>query len=98
MNMQPTEKQAFCVLCGRRVDQGRGHYILRMEIFAADEPPEKLMQFDDQREFRENVDRLLAEIAQMDSKEIEESVYKFLKFDLCRSCQHEFLKNPLGRR
>jgi len=96
--MEQSEKYPFCALCGRRVDQGRGHYILRMEIFAAEDPPEKLIYLDEQREFRESVDRLLAEIAEMDSKEIEESVYKFFKFDLCRSCQHEFLKNPLGRR
>ena len=96
--MPPDEKPAFCNICGRRVDKGRGHYIVRIEAFAAVDPPEKLIYLDETGNFKEDVTQLLSEIADTDPREIEDSVYKFFKFDLCRSCQKEYLKNPLGRR
>ncbi len=97
--MPRDDKSIFCQLCGRRIDLGRGHYIVRMEVFAAEDPPEKLIYLDEREgNFQEKIEQLLKEISETDPKELEESVYKFFKFDLCRSCQREFLKNPLGRR
>lgn len=96
--MSPDEKSVFCTVCGRRVDKGRGHYIVRIEAFAAVDPPEKLVYLDKSGNFKEDINALLTEISETDPREIEDSVYKFFKFDLCRSCHKEYLKNPLGRR
>jgi len=91
------EKSVFCRIGGRGIDPGRGHYVVRIEVFAAVDPPEKLIYLDEEGDFQDKIDKLLEEISDTDPREIEDSVYKFFKFDICRSCQREYLKNPLGR-
>ena len=88
----------FCRLCGRRINEGRGHYVVRIEVFAADEPPEKRVWLAEKGDFKAEIDKLLKRIADTDPKELEDQVYKFFKFDLCRSCQREYIKNPFPRR
>ena len=96
--MDSDEKSVFCTMCGRRIDANRGHYIVRIEVFAAAEPPDKLIYLDETKDFKEEVDRLLDKIASTDPRELQDQVYKFFKFDLCRLCQNEYIKNPLGKR
>jgi hypothetical protein len=98
MNGVGHDKGVFCHLCGRRIVQGRGHYVVRIEVFVADDPPEKLIFFDTKKAFQEEVNKLLDDIAQTDPQELEDQVYKFFKFDICRLCQREFIKNPIARR
>ena len=96
--MESAGKTIFCKICGRRVSPNRGHYIVRIEVFASDDPPDKLVYDNEEHDFKKAVDKILAEISETDPQEIEDSVYKFFKFDLCRSCQREYLRNPLGNR
>ncbi len=96
--MNSKDKDVFCKLCGRRITEEMGHYVVRIEVFAADEPPEKLIQFGPGGDFAQEVQRLLDEISNADPHELEDSVYKFFRFDLCRPCQREYLKNPLPYR
>ncbi|MBL7191206.1 hypothetical protein ISS30_05880 [bacterium] len=93
--MMERDSGTFCKLCGRRIVQGKGHYIVRIEVFAAGEPPEKLVWLSGKGDFKAEVNHLLQEIAKADPRELEDQVYKFFKFDLCRSCQREYIKNPL---
>ena len=85
-------------MCGRRIDEGKGHYVVRIQVFAADDPPEKRIFLMEGKDFKAEVERLLEEIASTDPRELEEQVYKFFKFDLCRPCQREFIKDPFGGR
>ena len=96
--MADEEKGVFCRLCGRRIDPTRGHYVVRIEVFAADDPPEKRVYFNQSKNFKEEINRLLEEIASTNPQELEDQVYKFFKFDLCRLCQREYIKSPLVRR
>ena len=88
----------FCKLCGRRITDGMGHYVVRIEVFAADEAPEKKAHFSGESDFQSEVKKLLDEIAGTDPRELEEGVHKFFKFDLCRPCQREYIKNPISFR
>ena len=98
--MKSEEKSIFCRLCGRRIDQDKGHYVVRIEVYAAGEPPEKRIYHEDggDDDFQSKVDKLLQEIAETNPLELENGVYKFFKFDLCRLCQREYIKNPLNPR
>ena len=44
------------------------------------------------------IDRLDRATAGMTAEELEATVYKEFKFDLCLRCQREFLRDPLPRR
>jgi len=95
--MDKSNKSVFCKMCGRRIHDNRGHYIVRIEVFASGSPPEKRIFLNGGENFEENVNKLLAEIAETDPQELEDDVYKFFKFDLCRPCQREYIKNPFNR-
>lgn len=96
--MAKLEHTVFCKMCGRRIAEGKAHYVVRIQVFAADDPPEKRVFLSDGKDFKEEVARLLDEIAQTDPEELEDGVYKFFKFDLCRPCQRLYIKNPFGQR
>jgi hypothetical protein len=96
--MPSGEKGIFCHMCGRRIEEGKTPYIVRIEVFAAGDPPEKLLYLDENKDFQEEIDKILEEISNTDPQELEDQVYKFFKFYLCRSCQREYIKNPFGRR
>ena len=49
--MADEDKGVFCRLCGRRIDPTKGHYVVRIEVFAADDPPEKRVYFDESKDF-----------------------------------------------
>ncbi len=96
--MTKQDKSIFCKMCGRRIGEGKAHYVVRIQVFSADDPPEKKVFLSEGADFKEEVAKLLDEIANTDPAELEDGVYKFFKFDLCRPCQRQYIKNPFGQR
>ena len=96
--MAKKDKDIFCKMCGRRIGEEKAHYVVRIQVFAADDPPEKRVFLSEGKDFKEEVAKLLEEIAKTDPEELEDGVYKFFKFDLCRPCQKVYVKNPFGQR
>ena len=47
------------------------------------------------RDHRAEILSLIERLKRRSPKEIEESVYKHIRFDLCPSCQRAFIKAPL---
>jgi hypothetical protein len=66
-----------------------------MNIFAAYDTM-KLEASDLERDYEEEIQKLIEKMEGMNPKELEEDVFKQLTFDLCRNCQQKFLKSPLG--
>lgn len=84
-----------CDVCGKAllVDQPV-RYEVRIEVYAAYDPLE-LTPDDLTRDHRAAIRRLLARMEAMDPQELEDSVHKAFRFDLCPACQRRYLRDPL---
>jgi hypothetical protein len=69
-------------------------YEVTIEVKSAYDPME-ITDEDLKKDHITEIKRLLQQMAGMDQQELEDEVYKVFKFDLCRTCQKKFLKNPL---
>ena len=85
-----------CDGCGLDLARnGSNHYIVKIEAFAAAgrlEFTEQDLQRDHQAEMR----RVLAELEKKSPDEIEDQVYRALRYDLCPACHRRFLEHPLA--
>lgn len=85
-----------CDGCGLDLARdGSNHYIVRIEAFAAAGKLEFTEQ-DAQRDHQAEIRRVLAELASRPPDEIEDQVYRALRYDLCPACHRKFLENPLA--
>ncbi len=73
-------------------------YEVKISVVAAYDPmeinPASLAEVD----LQATIDRLDQVTAGMSADELEATVFKELRFDLCLRCQREFLHDPLGKR
>jgi len=88
-------KYYTCDMCGARIEPVELRYVLKMNLFAAYDTM-KIEPSDLERDYEEEIHKLIEKMEGMNPKELEEDVFKQLVFDLCRNCQQKFLKNPLG--
>lgn len=85
-----------CDGCGLDLERdGSNHYILKMEAFAAagrlDFSREEV-----ERDHEAEMKRLIAELEKRSPDELEDQVYRNLRFDLCPECHRRFLASPLA--
>jgi hypothetical protein len=84
-----------CDGCGLDLSRdGSNHYIVKIEAFAAAGKLEFTEQ-DGQRDHQAEIRRVLAHLANQPPDEIEDQVYRGLRYDLCPGCHRRFLSNPL---
>jgi hypothetical protein len=88
-------KYYICDKCGGRIETTDLRYVLKMNIFAAYDTM-KIEASELERDYEEEIHKLIEKMQGMSAKELEEDVFKQFSFDLCRNCQQKFLKNPLG--
>ncbi len=85
-----------CDGCGLDLERsGFNHYIVRIEAFAAAGKLEFTEQ-DLKRDHQADIRRLIAEIEAKHPDEIEDQVYRALRFDFCPACHRKFLASPLA--
>ncbi|MBI5118952.1 hypothetical protein HZA56_20990 [Candidatus Poribacteria bacterium] len=84
-----------CDICGQRIEPKELRYVVKTTIFAAYDTLE-IELTDLARDYTEEIRSLIEKMEHMDPKELQEDVFKEFSFDLCRSCQQKFLRNPLG--
>lgn len=83
-----------CDQCGKDLLNGSDvRYVVKMEVFAADDPAE-LTNDDLDVDHLEEIGQILSEDA---SESILTPAYKKLRYDLCSGCHKKFLDDPLGR-
>lgn len=86
-----------CDLCGKPIHAGENHhYVLKMEVFAADEPA-PLSEDDLEDDHLEEVSQMLTEME--DDSEVPSlpASTQQRRFDLCCTCRERVLRDPLGK-
>lgn len=71
--------------------------MLKMNIYAAYDTLE-IDPSDLEKDYEDEIRRLIDEMKDMDPKQLEEDVFKKFKFDVCRKCHKKFIMDPLGKR
>ena len=83
-----------CDGCGRLLPQGALRYRVSIDVRAAyDQIEVGLMEL--VQDHRSEMLRLIAQLKDKAPAEIEETVYKLIKLDLCPSCQRAYIRDPL---
>ena len=84
-----------CDICGSAIDEGK-RYVVRIEVSASPEMP-AVTEEDLLKDRREEIQRLLDHMDEMDVAELEDGVYRRFRFDLCGACKMAYMKDPIGR-
>ena len=87
--------QYICDRCGQPIFEREVRYVAKLEVFAAYDPLEITCE-DMQRDYKEEIRKIIEQTKTMSEEELQREVHVALKFDLCRACQKALLKNPLG--
>jgi hypothetical protein len=83
-----------CDGCGREIPKDALRYIVEADVKAAYDKLE-IGLADLVRDHRVEMLALIERMKQRPIQEIEESVYKHIRLDLCPSCQRAFIRHPL---
>ena len=83
-----------CDGCGKILKQNALRYTVKIDIRAAYDNLEVGL-LDLVRNHRQEMLELIERLKDKDPEEIEETVYKSLRLDLCPACQRAFIRNPL---
>lgn len=84
-----------CDGCGKELGNGLEHHVLKLELFAANDPNE-LREEDLDEDHLDAVSELLQHCVDGGDAPVEPP-YARRRFDLCDSCRKRFLRDPLGR-
>lgn len=84
-----------CDGCGVEIQKGNLRYTLSIDIRAAYDKQE-IGLTDLVRDHRAELVSLIEKMEDKSSEELEESVYKAFKYDLCPACQRAYIRNPLA--
>lgn len=84
-----------CDRCGRRLEpDDPDRYVVRVEVFAAADHL-SISEEDLRRDHRDEIERLLNQLEDMNPDDVEDQTYRAFRFDLCRDCHKEYLRNPI---
>lgn len=83
-----------CDGCGAEIPKDALRYTVNIDVRAAYDVMEVSLM-DLVRDHRAEMLALIERLKHKDPKEIEESVYKNIKLDLCPACQRAFIRDPL---
>lgn len=84
-----------CDLCGKQLEPGHGHHVLKIEVFAAQDPV--LTEDDLDADHMEAVSQMLDELEEVDDPEEVEPATRQFRYDLCPDCRRRFVKDPLNK-
>jgi hypothetical protein len=85
-----------CDRCGKTLLLDEDvRYRVRIEVFAAYDPMEITAE-DLAADRRDELRRLIEKLDRQPTGEVEDSVYRLMEYELCPSCQKEFLRDPFG--
>jgi hypothetical protein len=86
-----------CDCCGKELRAGEKHFVVKIEVFAAQDPAE-LTEEDLDEDHMEAVSQLLQEMEDdLDAVATLEPVSRHLRFDLCMECRSRYLRDPLSK-
>src|SRR5271155_128196 len=86
-----------CDLCGKDLSAtGDGRYVVKIEAYPGFDPTE-IKEDDLDDDPMEAVAQILQRDEALVSEDLETSMPKAFRFDLCGSCHVKFVKDPLGK-
>jgi hypothetical protein len=88
-----------CDCCGRAINQtSETRYVVRMEVYAAldDALDNDADHAAEESDHLEEIDDILERMDDLEA-ELDEALYRQVRYDLCPDCRERFLRNPLGR-
>ena len=89
-------ERVICDLCGRTVEP-HAHYVVRIDVFADLATPPLSTEDAQEADFDQTMDHLLKQMEHLSAEDLQDQVFRRMEFKLCRSCQAQFLANPLRR-
>lgn len=85
-----------CDGCGLDLKRdGSNHYVVKIETFAAAGKLE-FTEEDLKRDHEAEMRKLIAELEAKHPDDIEDSVYRAFRYDLCPTCHRNYLAGPLA--
>jgi hypothetical protein len=86
-----------CDLCGKDMTtSGEGRYVVKMEAYPGFDPNE-IKEDDLDDDPMEAVSQLLQHDEDLGSEAVAKAQAMGFRFDLCPSCHHKFVRDPLGK-
>ena len=92
----PTMIRYQCDACRDTLARdGSNHFIIKIEAYAAAGRLE-ITAADAERDHKSEIECLIRKLAVQTPDEIENQVYRALRYDLCTTCHRRYLDAPLG--
>ncbi len=85
-----------CDLCGKVLQTGQDHYVVKIEVFAQHDPAQ-LTEADLEEDHMEAIGQLLNELDDNEVAEALQPTRHHLRYDLCPECRQRYLENPLHK-
>jgi hypothetical protein len=83
-----------CDRCGQPIEEGALRYEAKIQVFAAYDPLE--ITFEDlTKDHTAEIERVAKECEGLSEEALMRDVYVDFRFDLCPSCQKEYIKDPM---
>jgi len=87
-----------CDLCNRELHPDADlRYVVKMEVYAALDPPLS-NETDDDRDHLQEIQDILERLDDAENDQIGDDVYQQMRFDLCSECRRKFVRSPLGQK
>ncbi len=83
----------ICDRCGCPIEEQELRYIAHIQVYAA--PSVLKISEEDLRDRTDETQETIEECAQQSEKELIDDVHKEFKFDLCRRCQKDYIRDPI---
>ena len=84
-----------CDGCGRSIDpRHEMRYSVRIESYAACDPMDESVDAD--RDSMLEIQEILSRLDDIDDDQIDDDVYRQMRYDLCPTCARKFAESPLG--
>jgi hypothetical protein len=85
-----------CDGCGKALQPGRNHHVVKIEVFTAHDPAE-LTEADLDSDNLEAVADALQRMEENDDPDCLEPPSRHFRYDLCPGCRERFVRDPLSK-
>jgi hypothetical protein len=85
----------ICDRCGNTIAP-HAHYIVKMQVYADPSLPAVSADDLEETDYQTKVAELLKQMENMSADQLEDAVYWQREFKICRPCQLELIRDPLG--
>jgi len=85
----------ICDRCGNTITP-HAHYIVKMHVYADPSLPAVTSDDLEETDYQKRMAELLKQMEKIPAEQLEDAVYWQREFKICRVCQQEFIRDPLG--